>query len=474
MQFRGTLQKSDVKLLDRWGRVDDGQWRPAPRTGHVFVATPRGVAVFGGERDDARLSLRLKGAGMGPQMRFALLHADRMSSKCQSSLTPNAVSVTNMNNRNRACTGATLCCTCLISAQQFHTDATQPIPQSTPYPVFPNNTTRPPRWEWRQLPTTFTWEADERALPRYTHAAAYFPGTEPGGSSSPSGNAIIIYGGLGDMGIPLDDLLVLKLDTMLWTRNEDAAYGHRPSARSGAVAATVRGGVVFIGGSTLSEATADVHFLAHTPQAKPPTRNRRMVRRTLSGTSVKPLVAAADTSIEWTWQEPTMHIMQCYHGPCAPRPRSMHAACTLPDATSVLVFGGTDGHSLLADVHLLSTTRWSWDEPACSGEAPPPMRKHCLTLAPGARPDGAPMVSSPCVCCVCVRVCARAPAVCVCMCVCVCVCAYVCVCVRVRLRMCVCGRVCVCVCASVCVCVCVRACVCGVCMCACPCVCDCE
>ena len=132
MQFRGTLQKSDVKLLDRWGRVDDGQWRPAPRTGHVFVATPRGVAVFGGERDDARLSLRLKGAGMGPQMRFALLHADRMSSKCQSSLTPNAVSVTHMNNRNRACTGATLCCTCLISAQQFHTDATQPIPQSTP------------------------------------------------------------------------------------------------------------------------------------------------------------------------------------------------------------------------------------------------------------------------------------------------------------------------------------------------------
>ena len=142
MQFRGTLQKSDVKLLDRWGRVDDGQWRPAPRTGHVFVATPLGVAVFGGERDDARLSLRLKGAGMGPQMRFALLHADRMSSKCQSSLTPNAVSVTHMNNRNRAYTGATLCCTCLISAQQFHTDATQPIPQSTPR--IPSFQTTPP------------------------------------------------------------------------------------------------------------------------------------------------------------------------------------------------------------------------------------------------------------------------------------------------------------------------------------------
>lgn len=62
------------------------------------------------------------------------------------------------------------------------------------YPAYPAKKTVP--WEWRQIPTSFGWQMDDRALPRYMHASAFYQGQN--GESS----AIVIFGGLGQMGMP--------------------------------------------------------------------------------------------------------------------------------------------------------------------------------------------------------------------------------------------------------------------------------
>ena len=67
------------------------------------------------------------------------------------------------------------------------------------YPPYPPR--QPPPWEWRQLPAHFTWEMnsdEERALPRALHSTAYYPGH----GKSRSGSALVIFGGLGQMGMP--------------------------------------------------------------------------------------------------------------------------------------------------------------------------------------------------------------------------------------------------------------------------------
>lgn len=54
MEVTARLEKRAIRLLDRWGFVDDGEWRPSARSGHSCVSTPRGVAIFGGERANGR------------------------------------------------------------------------------------------------------------------------------------------------------------------------------------------------------------------------------------------------------------------------------------------------------------------------------------------------------------------------------------------------------------------------------------
>jgi hypothetical protein len=59
MQVSARLEQRPAKKLDRWGIVDDGEWRPSARSGHSCVSTPRGVAIFGGERANGRAAPHL-------------------------------------------------------------------------------------------------------------------------------------------------------------------------------------------------------------------------------------------------------------------------------------------------------------------------------------------------------------------------------------------------------------------------------
>jgi len=163
-------------------QVDDGSWRPAPRSGHTCVAMPRGVAVFGGERANGRCDPHLYVLDLGTSLPHGYAsQADDIICSLESDPSHSCVHlVSNL-------------------AHVHHTSR---------YPAYAAKYNPP--WEWRQIPTTFNWKVDERELPRYAHASSFYPGYASKNGDM-EGSALIVFGGLGQMGMPQRGLFCLNL-----------------------------------------------------------------------------------------------------------------------------------------------------------------------------------------------------------------------------------------------------------------------
>lgn len=176
-------------------------------------------------------------------------------------------------------------------------------------------------------------------LPRQWHTATYLPERQ----------LLISFGGeapnkKGKISTT-DQVMVLDTELMLWY--PPAVSGDIPSGRSG-----------------------------HTANLLPNT-NDLLIFGGVKGSKWTNTVALLDIS-RWKWTVPKIVGD-------GPRPRSYHSATPILKSSNkswLVIFGGNDSVRSYNTVHVLETNSntWTWINPICSGESPPPRTGHCATL----------------------------------------------------------------------------------------------
>ena len=176
-------------------------------------------------------------------------------------------------------------------------------------------------------------------LPRQWHTATYLPERQlliSFGGESPNNKGKICT---------TDQVMVLDTELMLWY--PPAVSGDIPSGRSG-----------------------------HTANLLPNT-NDLLIFGGVKGSKWTNTVALLDIS-RWKWTVPKIVGD-------GPRPRSYHSATPIvksSDKSWLVIFGGNDSVKSYNTIHVLETNgdMWTWINPICSGELPPPRTGHCATL----------------------------------------------------------------------------------------------
>lgn len=176
-------------------------------------------------------------------------------------------------------------------------------------------------------------------LPRQWHTATYLPERQ----------LLICFGGeapnkKGKI-TTTDQVMVLDTELMLWY--PPSVSGLIPSGRSGHTASIL------------------------------PNSNDLLIFGGVKGTKWTNSVAVLDIS-RWKWDVPKI----LGDGPC---PRSYHSATPMLKSNNkcwLVIFGGNDSVESYNTVHVLETNNnnWTWIDPLCSGDLPPPRTGHSATL----------------------------------------------------------------------------------------------
>ncbi|KAM7273241.1 hypothetical protein ACFE04_027905 [Oxalis oulophora] len=174
----------------------------------------------------------------------------------------------------------------------------------------------------------------KKAMWLYPKVLGFNPSERWGHSACYSNGSIYVFGGCCG-GLHYSDVLVLNLDTMVWSTL--ITTGQSPGPRDSHSAVLVGSKIIVFGGTNGSKKVNDLHMLDF-----------------LTG--------------EWTRPESKG---------IPPTPRESHTATLVGDRKMVIFGGSGEGESnYLNDLHMLDLTTMTWSSPIVKGDIPVPRDSH--------------------------------------------------------------------------------------------------
>ncbi|KAJ1929462.1 hypothetical protein IWQ60_001143 [Tieghemiomyces parasiticus] len=204
-------------------------------------------------------------------------------------------------------------------------------------------------------------------------------------SSTVVDRKLYIFGG-GDGPNYFNDIYIFDADTLIWTKPK--VTGENPGSRRAHSSFAYNGNLYLFGGGDGAKALNDVYILTITPiDSEPSPTHHRPSHSTSSGggggsisarnlahdgtngtagtahlTGTNALTSASATAATYHWSR-----LETTGEP--PAPRGYHTSNLIQD--KLLVFGGSDGVTCFADVHILDLTTLTWSTVDCQ----PPIKR---------------------------------------------------------------------------------------------------